>query len=664
MFGSLLIANRGEIACRVIATARTMGLRTIAVYSDVDAAAPHVTAADEAIALRGATAAETYLNVAKLLEAAARTGADAVHPGYGFLSENAAFARACDDAGLIFVGPTADVIEGMGDKIAAKATMRSLDVPVLPDAEVSDYPWAAADSIGFPLLVKAAAGGGGKGMRLVMHKDDLVDAVGAARREAGAAFGDDRVFLERFVTPSRHIEVQILGDAFGAVVHLGERECSVQRRHQKIIEESPSPAVDDALREKITGAAVAAAQGLGYRNAGTVEFVLGPDGEFFFLEVNTRLQVEHPVTELAWRLRDGSRLDLVRLQLLVAAREPLPFTQDDIVAAGHAIEARVYAEDATAGFLPSTGTLRTWSFPQIPGVRVDSGVAAGSEVTVHYDPMLAKVIASAPERGEAIAVLTQALRTARIHGVVTNRDFLVRALGHAAFRSGRYDTGIVAEHLSRPGVPSDPDFAMIHAAAAALALARRNHLAAPLPTVPAGWRNNRSQPHRVPLLHRGETVDVSYASAGGRQWHVAVGGREGTAVIHRWPDERGDDGIEIDIDGRRVTAFVSVEGIHVDVDSSLGHSPFTLRPRFPDPGEEAAAGGLLAPMPGSVVSVHAEAGQTVAHGDLLVILEAMKMEHRVTAPRDGVVSEVRVAAGQTVNTDDVLVVLDQETAGE
>ena len=659
MFDSLLIANRGEIACRVAATARAMGLRTVAVYSDADAGALHVQAADEAIALQGNSAAETYLDIDKLLDAADRAGAAAVHPGYGFLSENADFARACDEAGLVFVGPTPDVIAAMGDKIAAKSTMRTLGVPVLPDAEVSDYPWAAGDTVGFPLLVKAAAGGGGKGMRLVERPEDLADAVAAARREAAAAFGDDRVFLERYVTPARHVEVQILGDVYGTVVHLGERECSVQRRHQKIIEESPSPAVDDALRAALTEAAVTAAQGLGYRNAGTVEFVLAPSGEFFFLEVNTRLQVEHPVTELAWRLRDGRPLDLVRLQLSVAAREPLPFTQDDVVPAGCAIEARLYAEDAAAGFLPSTGRLRTWAIPDHPQVRVDTGVVSGSDVTVHYDPMLAKVIAAAPTRAEAVAALTSVLRASRIAGVVTNRDFLVGALEHPAFRSGDYDTAFVNDHLdaSRAGRP-DGDAAVVSAAAAALSLARRNHLASPLPTVPPGWRNSRSQPHRVVFRAGGDRVAVAYTPLAARHWIVEVDGRPADVVVHAWPDERDDGRIDLACDGRRVAAWVAIDGACVDVDSTLGSAGLVTEDRFPDSAADEISGGLLAPMPGSVASVSAVVGQAVVQGDVLLILEAMKMEHRVTAPHDGVVTQVRVAAGDTVAGDDVLVVLD------
>ncbi|HVM19014.1 MAG TPA: biotin carboxylase N-terminal domain-containing protein [Egibacteraceae bacterium] len=663
MIETLLIANRGEIACRIVRSARAMGIRTVAVYSDADAVAPHVEESDEAIALVGDAAADTYLRIDKLLDAAARAGADAVHPGYGFLSENARFASACDDAGLVFVGPTPDVIEAMGDKIAAKATMRAAGVPVLDDAEVADDPDRAGAAVGYPLLVKAAAGGGGKGMRLVTDPADLADAVAAARREAAAAFGDARVFLERYLSPARHVEVQILGDAHGTVVHLGERECSVQRRHQKIIEESPSPALDDDLRGRMTSAAVTAAQALGYRNAGTVEFVLGPGGEFAFLEVNTRLQVEHPVTELAWALRDGTPLDLVALQLAVADHQRLPFRQDDVVCVGHAVQARVYAEDVPAGFLPATGRLRTWRIPQRDGIRVDAGVIEGTEVTVHYDPLLAKVIAAAPRRDLAVQRLLGALRDSAIHGVTTNREFLTRALAHPAFRAGDYDTGLVAQHLSpEQAAPADPLRVAVAAAAAALAEARGNHLAAPLPSVPAGWRNSRSQPHRRAYRHGADTVDVAYTPAGARRWSVEAAGGAATVVVHAWPDERGDDTIDLSWDGRRLRLTVRRSGDDVDVDSVLGHVALVRHSPFADPQAEDAVGAMLAPMPGSVVSVHVEAGQSVERGALLVVLEAMKMEHRVTATADGVVAEVRVRAGDPVATDDALVVLDDSGA--
>ena len=665
MFSKLLIANRGEIACRVIRTARAMGLRTVAVYSEPDAHALHVTMADEAMALRGAAASATYLNIAALLQAAADTGAEAIHPGYGFLSENAAFARACVGAGLTWVGPDADVVAAMGDKIAAKQMMRSAGVPVLADAVLgddSDVDRAGAQ-VGFPLLVKAAAGGGGKGMRLVSESGELRDAVAAARREAAGAFGDDRVFLEHFVAGPRHVEVQILGDTHGALVHLGERECSVQRRHQKVIEESPSPAVDAPLREQITAAALQAAQALGYTNAGTVEFVLDDAGAFHFLEVNTRLQVEHPVTELAWRLRDGTALDLVRLQLLVAGGAPLPFTQDDVVPAGHAVEARLYAEDPAAGFLPSIGTLRTWSVPERPGVRVDAGVRSGSEVSVHYDPMLAKVIAAAPTRTEAVALLASTLRGSRIHGVTTNRDFLVDALTHPAFTAGAYDTGFIDEHLDGGRVADGArERHATNAVAAALAHAHVHHRASPLPTLPPGWRNNRSQPQEAVYVAGEQTLTVRYAPRRDGTWEVSVGDISWVARVLAWP-AGGDGVIDLELGNHRLTAHVAAAGETVDVDSPLGHSAFRRVPRFPAAVAGGAQGGLQAPMPGAVLSVHVEVGQAVDAGELLVVLEAMKMEHRVTAPSPGIVTELRVGAGDPVATGDVLVVMEEAPEG-
>ena len=660
----LLIANRGEIACRIIRTARAMGLRTVAVYSEPDVHALHVVMADEAIALRGAAASATYLNVDALLQAAACTGADAVHPGYGFLSENAAFARACVDAGLVWVGPDAEVIAAMGDKIAAKEMMRGAGVPVLSDAVLSSDSGVdrAGEQVGYPLLVKAAAGGGGKGMRLVTAAEELGDAVAAARREAAAAFGDDRVFLERFVTRPRHVEVQILGDSHGALVHLGERECSVQRRHQKVIEESPSPAIDAELRADLTAAALRAAATLGYTNAGTVEFVLDADRAFHFLEVNTRLQVEHPVTELAWRLRDGTPLDLVRLQLLVAAGEALPFSQDDVVPAGHAVEARIYAEDPAAGFLPSTGTLRVWSVPERSGVRVDAGVRDGSEVSVHYDPMLAKIIAAAPTRAEALRLLAATLRDSRMHGVTTNRDFLVAALTHPIFVGGKYDTDFIAEHLDAGRLTGRlREGHAINAVAAALAQAHAHHRSSPLPTLPPGWRNNRSQPHEATYSLADETLSVRYSPRRDGTWDVAVGEASWVARVLAWPTD--DNGvIDLELDSRRIAAQVAAVGDTIDVDSPLGHSAFRQVPRFPIAAADGAEGGLLAPMPGAVLSVHVEVGQAVKAGELLVVLEAMKMEHRVTSPSPGIVTELRASAGDPVATGDVLVVMGESTS--
>jgi 3-methylcrotonyl-CoA carboxylase alpha subunit len=461
----LLVANRGEIALRIIRACRTMGIETVAVYSDADAAAPHVRAADVAIRLGPAPAAESYLNIAAVIEAARASGAAAVHPGYGFLSERAAFADACAAAGLIFVGPPGAAIERMGSKIGARALMEQAGVPVVPGRTPDDQTdtgiAAAATAIGFPVLIKASAGGGGKGMRSARDASMLADAIPAARREARAAFGDGTLYVERLIERPRHVEIQIFADDHGHTVHLFERECSIQRRHQKIVEESPSPALTPRLRARMGDAAVAAARAAGYRNAGTIEFLLEGDGDaarFYFLEMNTRLQVEHPVTELV------TGTDLVHAQLAVAMGRPLPWTQADLAPRGHAIECRVYAEDPAAGFLPQAGRLRLYREPSAPGIRIDSGVEEGGDVPVHYDPMLAKLIASGESRDMAIDRAAAALRAFPILGVRTNIPFLIKVLGHPAFRAGRVHTGFVDEHL--PSLLESPASSPVIAAAA------------------------------------------------------------------------------------------------------------------------------------------------------------------------------------------------------
>jgi len=483
----LLIANRGEIARRVMRTARRLGIPTVAVYSDPDRDAPFVREADEAVRLPGATPAETYLDGAAIVAAATATGADAVHPGYGFLSENEGFARACAEADLVFVGPSPEAIGAMGSKLSAKELMGTAGVPVLPGASVTDpdEARATADRLGYPLLVKAAYGGGGRGMRVVRSSEEVAEAVASAGREAGAAFGDPTVFLERFVDDPRHIEVQIFGDTFGRVVHLFERECSIQRRYQKIIEEAPSPAVDPERRSALGSAAVTAARTLGYVGAGTVEFVMDQAGDFFFLEVNTRLQVEHPVTE------EVTGLDLVALQLEVAGGAPLPEAVLAAGLSGHAIEARLYAEDVAAGFLPVSGTLSTVAIPAGPGVRVDSGVEDGSVVSTHYDAMLAKVVAWGETRAVAASRLADALAGARLHGLVTNRDLLVGVLRHPEFLAGHTDTGFLTRHdPAALGRRLPPAGRRLHALAAAVAgQAERRRVAPVQPAVPSGWRN-------------------------------------------------------------------------------------------------------------------------------------------------------------------------------
>jgi propionyl-CoA carboxylase alpha chain len=656
----LLVANRGEIAARVMRTAHAMGIGTVAVFSDPDADAPFVALADEAVRLPGAAPADTYLRGELIIAAARATGADAVHPGYGFLSENAGFARECAAAGLVFVGPPPEAIAAMGSKIEAKALMDAAGVPVLPGATVTDdCDLAAAGArVGFPLLVKAAFGGGGRGMRVVQTPAELADAVDGARREAASAFGDGTVFLERYLVDPRHVEVQILGDTHGSVVHLFERECSIQRRHQKIVEEAPSPAVDDALRAELGAAAVAAGKAIGYVGAGTVEFVLSDEG-FAFLEVNTRLQVEHPVTELV------TGLDLVALQLRIAEGEPLPPEVLDAEITGHAIEARLYAEavtssdDGPALFLPATGVLHRFAVEGGPGIRVDAGVVDGSVVGSHYDPMLAKVIAYGATRADAARRLARALATAQVHGVTTNRDLLVGILREPEFLAGRTDTGYLTRHDPTALGAPHPGAAALHAAAAALAAQAGNRATARvLGTLPSGWRNVVGAPQRATYACGDRTLDVAYRFARG-VLTVEVDGAPlpGVRLIAASPER-----VDLEVEGVRRTITVHrADGVSY-VDSALGSTALAEVPRFADPSAALQAGSLLAPMPGGVVRVLAAAGDTVTAGQPLVVLEAMKMEHTIAAPVGGTVAGVSVVPGDQVDTGQVLVVVEGDEA--
>jgi propionyl-CoA carboxylase alpha chain len=623
----LLVANRGEIARRVFATCRELGIGTVAVYSDPDAGSPHVAEADAAVRLPGAAATDTYLRADLLVAAALAAGADAVHPGYGFLSENADFARAVEKAGLCWVGPPAAAIEAMGAKIGAKALMRDAGVPVLPELAA-----AAVGAADLPVLVKASAGGGGRGMRTVRDLAALAGAVEAARQEAAAAFGDPTVFCEPYVEGGRHIEVQVLADQHGRVWALGERECSIQRRYQKVLEEAPSPFVDAELRRRLCAAAVAAARAVGYVGAGTVEFLVGEAGEFWFLEMNTRLQVEHPVTERV------HGVDLVRLQLLVAEGGRLPESAPE--PAGHAIEARLYAEDPAADWRPSSGVLHRFA---VPGdVRVDAGLVDGSVVGTHYDPMLAKVIAYAPTRAEAARKLAAALAGARLHGLATNRDLLVRVLRHPDFRAGRTDTGFLDRHdLTAP--LADTAAGRLSALAAALAGSARQR--ATQPGIPAGWRNVVSQPQSRAY---GEH-EVAYRVVRGR---LDAPDFPGVRLVSVAPDR-----VALEADGVTLAFSVACYPGLVCVDSSLGAVTLRPRPRFPEAARQLAAGSLLAPMPGTVASLAVAVGDRVGANQPLLVLEAMKMRHPVLAPAAGTVTELPVAAGTQVEAGALLAVL-------
>jgi acetyl-CoA carboxylase biotin carboxylase subunit len=641
----VLVANRGEIALRIMRTCRAMGIATVAVYSDADADAPFVRFADEAVRIGAPPARESYLVIPSLLDAARRTGAHAIHPGYGFLAENATFAEAVTDAGLVFIGPPAHVIRNLGSKQGAKRIAQRAGVPVVPGYHGDDQGALIdeARSIGFPLLVKASAGGGGKGMRIVRSQSELAEAIERARGEAKSAFGDDTLLLERYVERPRHIEIQILGDTHGNVVHLWERECSVQRRHQKIIEEAPSPALDPQRRSAMGEAAVALGREVGYVGAGTVEFIADQSGHFYFLEVNTRLQVEHPVTELT------CGLDLVREQIRVARGEPLGYTAAP-PQKGWAIEVRLCAEDPERDYLPTTGTLLAVDVPDT--IRADIGVVAGSEVGIHYDSMLGKLIAHAPTRREAAQVLRRALEQTWVPGLVTNRELLARILGHAGFLAGEIDTHYLEAHAGELAARM-PGLDQLRVAAIAATLvgiaARRPAGALAVP----GWRNVRAADQQVTYKLGDHDVQIGYHPEGAG-FAFAIGGK--TTDVSRFGVD-GDRVWFVEHGGHRRQARVITSGERVYVLSEGHLFSFVEEPRFPDHTHQAVAGGLVAPMPGKVVKVLVTEGQEVAAGAALVVLEAMKMEHTVRAAEAGVVRALHVAVGDQVDTDRLLAVV-------
>lgn len=650
----ILIANRGEIALRVMRTCQRLGISTVAVYSDADFRSLHTSQADEAFRIGPAPADQSYLNVESIIDAALRSGADAIHPGYGFLSENHVFADACAAAGLVFIGPAADSIRKMGLKSQARKLVSTGGVPVAPGYDGDDQSLETlkdhASRIGFPLLIKASAGGGGKGMRIVRLESELAPAVESASREAARAFGDGSILLERYVEDARHIEIQILGDNYGNIVHLFERDCSIQRRHQKVIEESPSPALNPELRQQMGDAAVAVGRIIGYSNAGTVEFILSPSGEFYFIEINTRLQVEHPVTEMI------TGLDLVELQIRVAEGHELPLTQKSVRSHGHAIEARLYAEDPRNNFLPTVGTIRRWTVDYMDGVRIDTGIETGSEIGIHYDPLLAKIIADGGNRESSLRRLTLALQRLQVHGVDTNRDHLISILQHPAFATGAYDTGFIDRHSE--SLIQEPDDNDTILAAAVVVLYRLNELerSSVLKSFPLNYRNN---PYRDPTMRfnvGSNVVAISYR-------------REDDETVLHSGDWRGTarivskvyGGLRVEIDGRQESFAVTEHAEIYYVQSSSWYRTITVAPRFPELSAGADDQSADAPMPGLVLKVLVAVGQQIAPGDALVVLEAMKMEQTIRAASGGIVEEIMVKQGDVVSPGERLVRLGSGT---
>jgi 3-methylcrotonyl-CoA carboxylase alpha subunit len=646
VFAKILIANRGEIACRVMRTAQRLGISAVAVYTDADRSALHVRLAG------AARRVESYLDIDGIVAAARDAGAQAIHPGYGFLSENEEFAAACVKAGLVFVGPSAEAIAAMGDKSAAKRLMEKAGVPLVPgyhgEKQEAGFLEKEAARIGFPVLIKPSAGGGGKGMRIVTGKKEFLPALEAAKREARSSFGDERVLIERYLERPRHIEVQVFGDGRGNVVYLFERDCSVQRRHQKVLEEAPAPGLDSKKRGEMGAAAVAAAKAIGYANAGTVEFIAEQDGRFYFMEMNTRLQVEHPVTEMV------TGLDLVELQLRVAAGEALPFSQQELKLQGHAIEARIYAEDPERDFLPATGKIVHLAFPpQSADVRIDAGVAAGDEITPWYDPMIAKLIVRGASRDAALARLRQALDGVEIAGVKTNVAFLRRIAASRAFNRAELDTGLIERNRAELFPEDLPVEKEVLAAAAFAELAeeessaRRRAAASGDPYSPwhqvDGWRLNEDSHHDFVFVD-GRTEHPVRVFFAGNGLRLAIQGEEHAFAGERLAAER----LSIRLDARLFEARAVREGDDWHVFAGGDYRKLTLKEGLPREDDEARGGSLTAPMPGRIIQVMSHPGDAVKKGQALLILEAMKMEHTITAPADGVIKEIHFAAGEQV----------------
>lgn len=647
-FSKVLVANRGEIACRVLTAAQNEGYQTVAVYSDADAGARHVQLADQAVRIGPPPSSDSYLSIESILDAARATGAQAIHPGYGFLAENAAFARACEDAGVTFIGPPAEAIRLMGDKAEAKRRMIEAGVPCVPGYEgeaQDDGAFAkAAERIGYPILVKAAAGGGGRGMRQVRAPEDLSSALADARAEAKKAFGDGALLLEKLVEDARHVEIQVLADTHGACIHLGERDCSVQRRYQKIIEESPSPAVDEALRNKMGEAAVAAAQAVGYTNAGTVEFLLDEDGNFYFLEMNTRLQVEHPVTEAV------TGLDLVALQLAVAQGEPLPIEQTSIQFRGHAIEVRVYAEDPAQNFAPQTGPILLWEPPTGAGVRVDHGLHQLAEITPYYDPLLAKVIVHGDSRAQALERLQHALRSTVLLGVGANMEFLQQILAHETFATGAATTAFLPAATLPDLAGTGSQFQRLAIAAAILV----EHAATHHQQLLRGWRS--TGPAKMPIrLAAGDDTHNLVVEMSGAEYHVTLDEESAhlrvnycTASAIQWQSDNLSEEARFAIHNNQL--YLHYRG---------RTTVFRDETYAPPASVDALSDGLLkAPMAGQIARVDITGGDRVTKGQVLLILEAMKIENQIVAPADGVVNTVHVKVGDQVDANQTLVTLE------
>tara|TARA_B100001250_G_scaffold414194_1_gene451216 strand:+ start:1316 stop:3238 length:1923 start_codon:yes stop_codon:yes gene_type:complete len=638
IFNSLLIANRGEIACRIIKTAREMGIRSIAIYVDADKDALFVKEADESIRLSDGG----YLDSKQIINAAKQSGAQAIHPGYGFLSENASFARKVKKEGIVWVGPSPHVISVMGDKLKAKELAEKSNVPTLP---MTSKP-TEAKSIGYPLLIKAAAGGGGKGMRIVEKEKDLKESITSAQREAKNGFNDDRIFIERYVEKSRHIEIQILGDSYGNVVHLGERECSIQRRHQKIIEESPSPRISEDTRKKMGEAAVTLAKKIKYESAGTVEFLFDDKtDEFWFLEVNTRLQVEHPVTE------EVTGIDLVCEQLKIARGESLEFDQNDISFSGSSIEARLYAEDPNNDFLPEIGTLIAFEKSDSAEARWDTGVVKGAVVGTDFDPMLAKIISFAPNRIDAASKLAKALESAHIGGVKTNRDFLINCLKSPEFINGNTTTDFIDRvNPQRKLVITQNDLKHVTAIAALWIQTKNRNTAKVLKFMPSGWTNGRLPKQKIIFEYEGQELEVEYTQKRNGQFNFSD---KKIGQIYSSDHES----IDVMFDGKRHISRITLSKNNILIHMPFGDVMLNIKPKFTIPGLEVTAGGLVAPMPGKVIDIKVKKGKKVKVGDTLVILEAMKMEHSIKASEDGIVSELLISINDQVENGALLMVV-------